>query len=184
MTLLYTGASAPNSVQQNPQLSLGGFVSSTVVRNGELNNLFNTVTSYSRGFETRLIVLQNTTSSTIENIKIWVEDEIGSYYTYKLAFVEPAFDNTCNRYYFEQILNGNSLPLQADFNEYYDEVNAETIDELITSSYLGIWIKRELNLPENLYSDNNQDITDQEIEDLTNNYSTIKNEETKLIIEW
>ena len=74
MILLYSGANSSDTDQMNPSQSLGGFVSSTTISNGLINNIFSTVSKsvvVGNKRETYLVVLKNTTGATVYNVQVW-----------------------------------------------------------------------------------------------------------------
>jgi len=141
MILFYTGALAPNQLQNQPSLSLGGFISSSFVQNGTANNIFSNISvSDLRNniIFTRMIVLKNTTGSIVNDVKIFSQlasDE----FDIKIAAVSPGFDASCGRLFFEQLQSGSSLPFQATL-EVRDEDNPITTTSFEVDSLIGIWI--------------------------------------------
>lgn len=147
MILLYTGAINYNQ-PSTPDRSHGGNVSSTQVLNGQLSNLFSLITKtqvLNNQKEVKLIVLKNTTSTPVTGLKFWTEIATGlSKFKLKLGLVSPSFDSTCNKYYFEQLLNSFNLPFQANFTEHEGISNQMLIGlTLQPNQMIGIWILRE-----------------------------------------
>lgn len=73
MKLYYTGANTYGTYQNSPILSLGGFISSTIVPNSLLGNLFPEISKYSMEngeSEVRAVILRNTTGAAINNVYI------------------------------------------------------------------------------------------------------------------
>lgn len=190
MKLFYTGAKAPEEVQINGELSLGGYKSSSTIPNGALGSLFPTIVKehLTQGkVDVRMIVLKNTTSSTVNNLKIW--SECLNYSKVKLAVVEPALDSKCNIEYFEAIDNGNSLPYQADFQPYEGQLNANVIGALDAGKMLGIWILREADLSK--FTDEEKNSTSNSQVDCENCITTLQNDtstqqidEIKVYFDW
>lgn len=147
MKILYTGVATPNSIQSDPLQSLGGFVSSNMIPNGSLNNIFPPI---SRGHikkafsDVRMIVFKNDTGSSITNVKIY--SERGTYSSYKLAVVIPGLNAKYNADEFEKIESGNALPYQAVLAEAEGIGDAITVSTLAAGASVGIWIERIVDL--------------------------------------
>ncbi len=128
MVLFYTGAISPDT-PSNAFQSLGGFVSNTQIPNNIINNLFSTITKsalQSNQKETKMIVLKNTLTTPVTGLKIWTV-VTSTLFTLKIAAVSPAFDSSCNKYYFEQIQSTEESPYQAVLESHETEVNANVI---------------------------------------------------------
>lgn len=141
MNLLYTGALAPDQPQPQPQQSIGGFVSSSLVMNGTIGNLFSDLSpsdvKNSTTF-TRMIALKNTTGVTVNDLEIFTVFA-SEEYEIKIAGVMPAIDTTCNRVFFEQLQNQNSIPFQSQL-EVGDEDNPILLEQFEAGEVLGIWL--------------------------------------------
>jgi len=145
MQLYYTGAKTPEGVQINPELSLGGFKSSSLITNGNIGNLFQTITKFSisqNKKEIRMIALKNTSGANIAGLKIWTVSQ--RYSKIKIAAVAPAVDSKGVEF-FEQIGDQYSIPYQAILNPQEGEVNAVQIGTLQAGVTIGLWIQRELD---------------------------------------
>lgn len=145
MQLYYTGAKAPEAVQINPELSLGGYKSSTLISNGDISNIFPTITKAAiiqNKKDIRMIVLKNTTAAAIEGLKIWTISE--KYSKVKIAAVAPATDTAGNKV-FESVTDSHSIPYQATLESCEGEVNASEIGSLSIGAIIGIWVQRELD---------------------------------------
>lgn len=145
MQLYYTGAKTSEGVQINPELSLGGFKSSSLIANGNIGNLFQTITKFSisqNKKEIRMIALKNTSGANISGLKIWSVSQ--KYSKIKLAAVAPAVDAKGVEF-FEQIGDQYSIPYQATLNSQEGEVNAVQIGVLQAGATIGLWIQRELD---------------------------------------
>lgn len=145
MILYYTGAKISEGVQINPELSLGGFKSSSPIANGNIGNLFQAITKSSISHnkkEIRMIVLKNTTGASITNLRIWTVSQ--KYSKIKLAAVAPAVD-VKGVEFFEQVGDQYSIPYQATLSSHEGEVSALQIGELKAGKMIGLWIQRELD---------------------------------------
>lgn len=146
MKLYYTGSEKGNLPQTSPLTSLGGYVSSTPLPNGSLNNLFGAISQYGKEKmirQVRAIVLKNETGATATP-NIWY-DMISSepITNYRFAFVTLA-QNDCG-WYMESIAQGDALPINATFIDPRTEVNKVAMPAMANNSYLGIWIERTYN---------------------------------------
>jgi hypothetical protein len=143
MQLYYTGAKVAEGPQTDPSASLGGFKSSSLLSNGNLNNLFPTIvrSTIAKGKkDIRMIVLKNTTGAAITSLRIWTESE--KYSKVKIAAVLPVSGTVS----FEEVLDSNSIPFQASLSAHEGEGAAVNAGSLAANAVLGIWIQRELDL--------------------------------------
>ena len=132
--LYYSGAKSYNAPQINPLNSLGGYLSSTPIPNGENNSVFSDVSLLSIKNKTReckLIVLKNELAN-ISNVKIWSN--------YEIAIVAPS-ENNNGEIIFEGIPNYNSIPYYAKFG-LYSESEPFLIGNMNVNQCFGIWVKR------------------------------------------
>lgn len=145
MQLLYSGAESDNALQFDPNLSLGGFISSSPIPNGKLNNIFppisRQIASHNIG-ATRLIVLKNG-GQDVTNLKVWTER--GNLSSYQIALVAPAL-NTKGQKVFEAIYDSDSIPYQATLEEKDGFANAIDVTNVSANDTIGIWIRRNLDL--------------------------------------
>jgi hypothetical protein len=118
--LYYTGAKNSLGEQSNPQLSLGGHISSTEVTDDFLNNIFSDISlgDLTEGsHDTKVLALKNETGKKVSNLKIYTiaprETKIS------LGFVKPTM-NSCQEPMFEKL---NSSKAQARIKLF--EANAE-----------------------------------------------------------
>lgn len=189
MILFYSGAQAPNNPSNQIQ-STGGFISNTPVPNGMINNLFSEITRSTlrqNVNEYKLIVLQNTTGATVNNLKIWTEVQ-STWFSLEIAVVEPVLDTSCNKYYFEQIPNISSPPYQAILTSHEGQGNAVDVGPFQNQKYLGIWIRRKLlqnRLDMFTQNQNNQQCNDDSIQQLETVIANQQSQETfNLILDW
>jgi hypothetical protein len=152
MKFLYTGAEHTNCQQIDPELSLGGKVSDTIIPNDLAQNIFS-VASYlsiqQKKRETKLIALLNddpSKTATLITLNFGVngdescsEDSNGSIANYQIAFVSPNEENC-----FEKLSNAAALPYYATFQPI---VSGQPISlpDLAPGEYLGIWLMRTYN---------------------------------------
>jgi hypothetical protein len=113
MKLYYSGATTLNTPQTDVNKSLGGFMSSSEVPNGRLNNIFNDISSVSRQYaynEIKGIFLKNTTGSTVNNVLLYTVPKS------ELGFTMEVAAATAISGKMEQIIVSRDLPLYGDFH--------------------------------------------------------------------
>lgn len=153
MQLYYSGALKANLPQIDPSKSLGGFVSSTLIGNGSLNNIFSAITKdtvRNLYLDCRLIVLKNTTGSTVTAINIYTTR--GTYSFDLTAGVAPAI-NSCGDPVFESLQDGRSIPFQATLAAHEGSGAAIVVASLADQACIGIWIQRNLDPSQFSYID-------------------------------
>jgi len=146
MELFYTDATIYNTKQSDPSKSLGGYLSSSKIPSGSLENMFSSISQLTVNndtYEIIGIILKNTSGVIKNNVKIWVELPIDSVVNIEAAIVELTQDN--NGYFMENIPNRNSLPYEATFYDIETETNALDLGNMNNGAMFGIWLKRQLN---------------------------------------
>ena len=143
MELLYTGAIKQDSEQLDSNISLGGFVSNSVIPNDTLSNIFSQASILSvqnNRRETKMIAVKNNNLDIVTELLFKFSIENDSICKYKIAFVKPTIvgNDSC----FEQIANVNALPYYAKFLPIENNSTFE-IESLSKDTYLGIWLVRE-----------------------------------------
>jgi len=139
MKLYLSGATHLNSVQKDISKSLGGFISSTSVPNGQLNVLFGDVSIYGEENstqETIAIFLKNDSKDEISNLilqqiynnNLGVDDNLCKF---EWAVVEPNEQG-----FIERIGNRSEIPFDADFFEPKAR-REDCILKIITPSQIG-----------------------------------------------
>lgn len=146
MKLYYTGVLKEGEPQANPVLSLGGYVSSSPLPNGSINNLFGGISQYGKEKQlrqVRAIVLRNETGATATPT-VWYENISSEPITnYRFGFVMLAQDE-CG-WYMERIGSGDALPINATLINPNTEVNAVALPPMANNAYIGIWVERTYN---------------------------------------
>lgn len=161
MDILYTGAATFLEKQEDPSISLGGYISSTSVPNDFLSNLFGEISklSASQGKRViRAIAFKNDTASTITSVKVYVapeDDEPAA--SFKLGFQVPVLDE-CGDLVIEQLPNESSSPLNVDMVDATGPGKAIDLPDIEAGKYVGIYIQRILD-------DDAVTFTDQEVID-------------------
>jgi hypothetical protein len=149
MYLFYTSVTEAEATQTKPYLSLGGYKSSSKVQNSKLNNLFGDITpaTISNFYQDEYIalVLKNTLTTDVTNVKLWFEYPDDMYSVFYVAAVDMAEDST-EELYMEHVDSKNSQPLMGDFYKANGEDNAVDLGDISSGSQIGIWLKRELLL--------------------------------------
>jgi hypothetical protein len=146
MQILYTGAPEQNSPQLDPGLSLGGFVSNSLVANDTLSNIFSSASLLSiqnKRREIKMLALKNNEGDIVTDLIFKFAKEVDSICNYKVAFVTPTVlgdGSVC----FESIVNTNALPYYATFQNVINN-STFNIASLANNGYLGIWLMREFD---------------------------------------
>ena len=119
MKLYYTVSSRQDALQAKPNLSLGGFKSSSPVSNSVFNSLFGDLSllSLERANKEYIgLVLKNDLLQATDTIKIWLEPALNGYCKYRVAVVELSTTNEM-----EAIPTLYSQPMYAEFYEVNSE---------------------------------------------------------------
>lgn len=146
MKLYYSTIEETDAEQKQPRFSLGGFISSTVVPNNSIENLFGDITPYTirnNRDEYIAVMLKNTTGSTATGVTIWFEYPTIQRYKLLIAAVTPNANGEI-----EHIDNQYSQPYNATFYEADGVGNAVNIGDINDGDFVGLWIKRELLMDE------------------------------------
>ena len=147
MKLYYTVSSGNEVQQTKPQLSLGGYKSSSPLVNSQIGNLFSDITPVTiNNFNQDQfigLVLKNETGSIITGVNIWFEYGDSCYSKFSLAAVDMV-SNADHHLIMEHIPTINSQPLSGDFVEADGISNAADVGGLAIDEQIGIWIKRTL----------------------------------------
>jgi hypothetical protein len=148
MKLFYTGAEYFGVAQNSSLKSLGGFISTTIVPNNSLSNVFPEISSLGMqngSFEVRGLVLKNTTGVVVQNIYLYQTYPV----TDKKAKIEWAVVTIPDAKKMEQLSSPNSEPYQ--IGEWIEPVGVGDKELLIASlpvdGVIGLWIKRTILTP-------------------------------------
>lgn len=148
MIFYYTNSPEANQPQPVASKSIGGFVSSSVVPNDVLNEVFSGISMNTEdNKQYRLLALRNTMQTTAENLMLKFflnEDAISSF---EVALVAPATDK-CGDFVFEQIASQYSKPFTGDFTPIADG-SVLSAGDLEAGQVLGIWLCREFKVENN-----------------------------------
>lgn len=149
MRVVYSNSPKPNQPQTDPGKSLGGYLSSTPVLNGSLNNVFPSVSNQSlnlKPFEVRMLGLYNeSTINTHSGISLTFTIADDSIFTYSFSVSTPTVDDCGDLY---EILQGSqSLPYYSEFTEIESGVTYDLSSWILPEKSLGLWLKREFKAP-------------------------------------
>ena len=139
MMLYLTGA--PNSLAKSseaPQTdagkSLGGYISSSIVPNGNINSLFDMIslsTLKNKPKETIAIALVNKFENAVSNVEIKIVTKSDAVGKFKIAAVNVSED-----YLMEHIDNRYSEPIQAEFHDV-DFYRARVVAKIVNHAISG-----------------------------------------------
>lgn len=145
--LYYTGAQQAGTPQGSPDKSLGGYVSSSPISNGLLNNIFGNVDQsiLAQGIKQyRIIAFQNQTPNIIGSLKIYVRSTSENPFS-KLRFGAMLNSlNKCQESYFEQLPNQYSLPAYASLRDAGNPSQYIEINDIPAGQYIGIFLERSI----------------------------------------
>lgn len=175
MKLYYTVISAEEDPQSRPDLSLGGFKSSSITPNNSYGNLFSDISCYSvreNQNEYTALTLVNETGGDVTDVLLYFDYPDDRTKDIEMAFVSFNADGEM-----EHIPNPYSQPLNATFFAADGIANAISIGNLLTGAKIGIWFKRIINL-----TNVNEPYTDDSLE--TNGNPAEADEDIPLVISW
>jgi len=188
LSFSYTGASDFLQEQNDPNQSLGGFISSSIVSNDVLDNLFSSLSNINLEDNLNnycLLAIKNEdTVNEKTNLRIYWDYQENNISTLEISAVTPSIDS-CNRYFFEKISNKNSKPLIASFVEAEGVLNEVVIGNLQPNQYIGIWFNRKIKeeFSDNVYT-NTQEYCDELILADENNTKVSLKEKIELFINY
>ena len=148
MNLYLTTTTGFNESQPNPNISLGGYKSSSLVTNDDFDNLFGEVslmTIKNQRDEYRAIVLCNDYSQPVNKISIHVETPEDGICSYKMALGVMNGLDKYNKPFMENVATVNRKPFHAAF---VDMSNDATLDvgTLQAGQQIGLWICRHVDM--------------------------------------
>lgn len=145
MHLYYTSSAGENEEQYMPQASLGGFKSSTPVKNEDYDNLFGEITSLTinqNRDQYIALVLENETGLPATNVEAWFEVDEGSYASYQIAAVDMVA-NTDGVMKMERTREIYNRPFNGTFVAATED-NKALIGDMAVDEKIGIWLRRSL----------------------------------------
>lgn len=172
LSIYYTGATQHQGKQEIPSSSLGGFISSSLIPNDALNNLFSEISTLAlekKIRQTRVIAIKNISNSTLTGLKVYlVHDEV-TYTSYKVGFQIPDID-MCDDICSEKLSKGDSIPQRVILVEAEGNPNALALPDLGTQEYLFIFISRSIT--QDVPSYTSDELIDQQEEPLEQTETT------------
>jgi hypothetical protein len=143
MQIYYTNKTSSTLPQKDPNKSLGGYISVSLVPNSIKGALFADIalTDIEKDIKKYIaLMLKNTTGATRSSISIWIEVPEGSVGKYKIGLSTPNAEGQI-----ELIDSSKSKPFYVEFNEASSEGDAIAIPNLIADAQIGIWIERSVD---------------------------------------
>ena len=147
MKLYYTVSSYQDTPQQNIGLSLGGYRSSTFVRNDEMNNLFGDISLMSlkqNKSQFIAIMMKNELDVVAGNVRLFFSFPMPTQCIYQLAAVIPTKDSDGNDV-MERTETIYSKPMYGTFVSPTEQSPA-IIGDMQPGQQVGLWICRSLDL--------------------------------------
>jgi hypothetical protein len=143
LRLYYTTQNESEKMQDRPDLSLGGFKSSTPVPNASYNNLFGDVSVYSvysSQEEYIGLTLKNDEETTVTDVRMWFD-----YPEECQKILEVAATQFNQSGQMEIIGNSFSRPLYSEFFPADGEEGAVDLGDIPAGGVLGIWFKKTVD---------------------------------------
>lgn len=152
MVLFYTGADKANASQKDSKKSLGGFVSSSMIPNGLLNNVFGKLSYIEMAnpeSQHRIIVLKNLAADIpAGSLRIYTDHPFGHKAKITIGITEPMIDTISGEPFFETLPEPTALPYYTEFTEYTLDVPYIHPQVLQNGQSIGLFLKRTIT-PEN-----------------------------------
>lgn len=147
MRYLYTGADVALTPQNNPDASLGGNVSSTLIGSNVIGNLFSdislkTLQSFSK--ETKAIVIENETGLDVVNVKLGYQYPANANFKIEIAVVTLAGGTTMERITSREDTPYNATFQEANIDPAHSIDNSIVIGTIPAGGRYGIWIRRTI----------------------------------------
>lgn len=148
MRLLFTGAESYLAKQTDSGLSLGGLISSSIVPNNRMNNLFSDISYISQQYlktEVRAIILENKELYTAEDVIVGYEYDSENF-DIDIAFIALASDDQ----QMETVTSGEDIPYEAVFQEARKTTSSDgsvNVGDLAVDGRMGIWLRRKIKQP-------------------------------------
>lgn len=147
MVLFYTTTVGYNVEQPNPDRSLGGYKSSTMVVNDDFGNMFDELsimTLKSGRDEYRAIILKNEYDTVAEHVKVSISSPSDAVCTYKLGIGVLNGVNKYNQSYMEHVLTINNKPFHTQFVDMNEGVELD-LGTLKPGQEIGLWVCRHVD---------------------------------------
>lgn len=147
MNLYYTATQGYNEDQPNPDRSLGGYKSATLVMNDDFGNMFDEISIMairSGRDEYRAIIIANEFTTQISNLTVKITTTDDAICTYKLGVAALNKVDKYNRHFMENVATINTKPLHTTFVEMIPEEQLQ-IGNLESGAEVGLWICRHID---------------------------------------
>lgn len=144
--ILYTGAIKFNEPQDNPTLSLGGYISSSEVPSGHIGNLFGSVSKYTiqqNKPEVRILALKNAGVDPLTNVRIYTTSPSDKISSILLGVGDPVVDE-CGDLYTPSIKSPYASPYNVLFVDAEGFISALPAGDLDPGDYIMLFLKRTL----------------------------------------
>ena len=175
MKLYYTTVKEPDSPNSRPDLSLGGYKSSTPIPNASNSNLFSDVSIYSVYSDKEEyigIAVKNESSSKLENVNLWFNVPEDSQIEVEVAATIPNESGMV-----ETIPNTFSRPMYSEFFSANSEEDKVGVGDIEAGEFIFLWLMKKINIDKV-----NEHEEDEVI--ISNPKRKEANEDIKLIFEW
>jgi len=144
LKLYYTTTAGEDQVQPKSYRSLGGYKSSSLVKNDDFDNFFGEITNYtiSQNNQNQYIgVILKNEGTALTNILFYFTTASDSYSEWEIAAVDLATDGDGVKF-MENIPTIHSMPTSASFNKAEGFGNAVDLGDLAQDEKIGLWFKR------------------------------------------
>ena len=148
LKIYYTGADKAGSEQKDPKNSLGGYISSSLVPNNFIGNLYAAISQLSEQElreDTKVIAIKNDTGAdfTAFDVYIGTEDESKLQTEWQIGYMAAALDD-CGDIYFEKLENAQSLPLNVTMQNGLGVNNKLTLPNMVNATFIALYIQRKV----------------------------------------
>jgi len=161
MRLYYTQISAEDTPQTRPDLSLGGFKSSSLVPNNSFSNLFSDISCYSvseNRDEYIALALVNETGVVAENVTFYFDyQDAVDIRQMNVEFAFVAFNVGGE---IEVVPNTYAQPLNATFQASDGELNSVNVGDIAIDGKIAIWFKKIINTTNILEEQSNDNMAE------------------------
>lgn len=143
LKIYYTTITEYNQAQRSIYKSLGGYKSSTVVRNDSLSNIFDELSLY--GCSTAKdqyigLILKNESKTELKDVQLWFDISEDNYCNFEIAAEQTSIDSNGNPY-MSNVETIYSKPFGVQFYSATEQ-DKVTIGDLSPNQEVGFWIKR------------------------------------------
>lgn len=144
----YISGGATGGGNTDPDLGLGGTITSTLAGTDLFDNITSTEATSGED-EYRLIFVKNTNNAdTAYSVKVWIQSNTPSPFTtaYVALCDEGANADT------ELVANENTAPVGPSFVTAENEAAALSLGDLAPTEYYGVWVKRNVGAGATAYA--------------------------------